>query len=293
MVRAKFSYTLRTGRIVKKYMEVDDARLLDVPPELDRNGAELRVEETHVIDFCDDASVVGSYYQECRRIIARKYPHAARIAILDHNIRHQTLAGQPLRPTCSLESQPDAPTYNPPVLIAHNDWSDVSAPQRLKELTTMRSDGCEYGGAGDADSFSEAELDELLRTCDYKFVNIWRNIGKEPIEDRHLAFIDGQTFDEHSVVRSDELHEDGVGAVCFCEPSTKHKWYFWDRMDPSEVMLLKCYDSHRGDRSSEGFCRFTVHSSFIDPTASVNVAPRQSIEVRMSVFIPRSGICPR
>lgn len=266
-------------------MEAHNARTLDFAPDLDVHGAELRVKQTQVVDFCDEASVTEVYYQECRDMILDKYPAAVKVVVLDHNIRHQTLAGLPIVGQDSVALPNDVATYNPPVLHTHNDWSDVSAPQRMRGLTNGNEEASPSSGV---DCLATGKLEELLRTCDYSFVNIWRSVGREPVQDRHLAFIDARTLDECSVVRSDELYGDGIGAVCFFEPSKNHSWLYWDRMTPSEVMLLKCYDSrHRENSSRDKFCRFTAHAAFVDDTAPPTAAPRQSIEVRMAVFLPR------
>ena len=50
-------------------------------------------------------------------------------------------------------------------------------------------------------------------------------------------------------------------------------------MRADEAVLIKCYDS-----VEDGTARFTAHSAFEDPTASPDVLPRQSIEVRTLVF---------
>lgn len=50
-------------------------------------------------------------------------------------------------------------------------------------------------------------------------------------------------------------------------------------MSRDEAPLLKCYDS-----AQDGIARFAPHTAFEDPTATVDVLPRESIELRTLVF---------
>ena len=58
-----------------------------------------------------------------------------------------------------------------------------------------------------------------------------------------------------------------------------HHWYYVPAMRTDEVLLLKCFDSAEDGRS-----RFVPHTAFIDPTASTDIPPRESIELRTFVF---------
>jgi hypothetical protein len=49
-------------------------------------------------------------------------------------------------------------------------------------------------------------------------------------------------------------------------------------MQPDEALLIKCHD-FGPDKA-----RFTAHSAFEDPTAPVDVLPRESIELRTLAF---------
>jgi hypothetical protein len=53
-----------------------------------------------------------------------------------------------------------------------------------------------------------------------------------------------------------------------------------DRQTPSEVLLIKCFDS-----KTDGRARRVPHSAFVDEER-VDEASRQSIEVRALVFHP-------
>jgi hypothetical protein len=58
-----------------------------------------------------------------------------------------------------------------------------------------------------------------------------------------------------------------------------HRWYYVPRMEPDEVLLLKCYDSQ-----TDGRARFAPHTAFADPTTPPDAPLRESIELRALVF---------
>lgn len=61
--------------------------------------------------------------------------------------------------------------------------------------------------------------------------------------------------------------------------SPKHKWWFFPKMTPEQVILLKTYDSE-----TDGRARFVGHSAFEDPTSPPNARIRESIEIRTIGF---------
>jgi hypothetical protein len=56
--------------------------------------------------------------------------------------------------------------------------------------------------------------------------------------------------------------------------------YWCTEMMPTDVMLLKTYDSH----GNEEIAQLAPHSAFKNPLAPANARPRESIEVRAMVF---------
>ena len=63
-------------------------------------------------------------------------------------------------------------------------------------------------------------------------------------------------------------------------PNPGHRWFYLKEQTPSEVMLIKCFDS-----KADGRARRTPHSAFIDP-GTEGESPRESIEVRALVLHP-------
>ena len=58
-----------------------------------------------------------------------------------------------------------------------------------------------------------------------------------------------------------------------------HRWYYFPRVQPDEVVLIKTFDS-----ATDGRTRFCIHTAFSDPHTAADARPRQSIETRAFVF---------
>ncbi|MCH8099418.1 MAG: methyltransferase, partial [Proteobacteria bacterium] len=59
----------------------------------------------------------------------------------------------------------------------------------------------------------------------------------------------------------------------------EQRWYYFPEMQMDEALLFKTFDSE-----TDGRARFTVHSSFADPSAPADAPPRESIETRCLLF---------
>jgi hypothetical protein len=126
----------------------------------------------------------------------------------------------------------------------------------------------------------------------FVYINAWRNITPDPIENNHLA-----VCDETSVVAPDDY----VGSDLFMpgarlmqyglsdHNAAKHRWYYFPKMQMEEVLLFKQFDS---DTTLPG--RMTFHTAFVDPTARPDAPERQSIECRAFLFFPdfEPNTCP-
>ncbi|CAK0757731.1 hypothetical protein CCP1ISM_7790001 [Azospirillaceae bacterium] len=61
--------------------------------------------------------------------------------------------------------------------------------------------------------------------------------------------------------------------------SDSHKWWYFPKMTPEQVILLKTYDSEQ-----DGRARFVGHSAFEDPTTREGAPMRESVEIRTICF---------
>ena len=119
------------------------------------------------------------------------------------------------------------------------------------------------------------EAEKLLKTR-HQIINVWRPIRtilKDP-----LAVADAHSVPDSDLLAVGLIYQDRRGETYTVKPNTEHKWYYAYGQTPHEVTLIKCYDS-----KLDGRARRVPHSAFANP-ATVDDAPRQSIEVRALVF---------
>jgi hypothetical protein len=227
----------------RRHVAIADARSLPSAPALDAEGFALVRLDTNV-DLYNAAAVRDHYYREVEHLV-RRASGATRVVAFDHNVRSATVEGR------------NAEGLQGPVRYAHNDYTEESAPQRVRDLL-----------AGDAEA--------LLRHR-FAVINVWKPI-RGPVEGAPLAVCDARTIQPGDLVATDLRYRDRTGEVYSMRYNSAHRWFYFSAMRADEVMLLKCYDSDAGR------ARFTAHSAFDDPTARPDAAPRESIEVRTLAF---------
>ena len=225
---------------------IHDARPIADRVSLDANGFALVNHRSAVRDFFDDDEVRRVYYPEVERVL-KQATGAWRVHIFDHTTRRRVEGAQ---------DRSDAPRQ--PVQRVHIDHTARSGPQRVRDLLPD-------------------EADELLKGR-VQVVNLWRPI-KGPVQDSPLAVCDATTIDMADLVPSDLVYTHRVGETYSVKYNPAHRWFYVPHMQPDEALLLKCSDT-----STDVPARFTPHSAFIDPTASADAPPRESIEVRTLVF---------
>lgn len=113
----------------------------------------------------------------------------------------------------------------------------------------------------------------------YCYLNLWRNIGDDPIQDNHLAVLDERTTVKPDDYITKDLFGDGYDVVQYglnARHASQHKWYYFPQMTKDEGILFKQMDS---DWTQTG--RVCFHMSVNDPNAPSDAKARESIEVRM------------
>ena len=318
-------------------VNVADARLLEgnVKKTLDANGFELwegtkNDEDATTLyeqmDYCHQDQVVDEYYPMCEQLVSsamlsqgtkkgsssKKTPIAC-VCAFDHNVRSSSKASVgKIRSARHLsmtnedqkaEDEAAAPQVQNPAGLVHADYTKISAPRRLLDLSkppklndVLRPKLMSQNKKSLLDpTMVQDALDGKRR---YAFVNVWRNIDTEnPVKNHPLACIDAKTttVDE---LRTFKIHYvDRVGENYFvCGSKDKHRqhsWYYYPDMTIQEAMLLKQWDSRGGvacgaeaDGSvGDDLSTFTIHSAFIDPRyCPDSKPPRKSIEVRCVVI---------
>jgi len=222
-------------------LPVENARTLEPPPALDDAGFALAPHRTAVADLYDDGAIRAGYYTEMERLVAG-VTGAARVVAFDHNVRNEARAARGAQP---------------PVRLVHNDYTEASGPQRVRD-------------------FLGADAETLLRHR-FAVVNVWKPI-RGPVRTTPLAVCDARTIAPDDIVLTDLRYTDRIGEIQTLRFSPRHRWFYYPAMTADEALLLKCYDSARD------VARFTAHSAFDDPTSPPDAPARESIEVRTLAF---------
>src|SRR5512146_1899258 len=148
-----------TGTFEKHAMPIHDARRLAEAPQLDREGFTFVAHRTAMRDFMDTAELARVYYPEVVALI-RGLTGAGRVHVFDHTLRTGDDAERAAR------------NIREPVLWAHNDYTDWSGPQRLRELLPDEA--------------------ETLLARRFAIVQVWRAIDR-PIVANPLAIVDARS----------------------------------------------------------------------------------------------------
>ena len=232
-----------SGTEERRAVEVRDGRGLAW--SLEENGFELVAHATSVRDFFDPAELKARYYPEIEALVAR-HSGAQRVVVFDHTLRSGD-AGER-----------EARLVREPVLSAHNDYTEWSGPQRVREV---------MGG----------EAEALLQRR-FAIIQVWRAIGP-PIESNPLAIADARSVAAGDLLVAERRYPHRVGQTYRLKYNPHHRWYTFPRMRRDEALVFKVYDSVQ-----DGRARFTPHTSFDDPATPPGAAPRQSIEARALAF---------
>ena len=210
----------------------------------DRHGFVFVDHDTRVTDFYDRNEVETAYYPEADALI-RQVTGASRVRIFDHTVRSGDLARQEMG-------------LREPLKQAHNDYTDKSGPQRVRDLLP-------------------GEAEDLLRRR-FMIVQVWRPIAAVVVSEP-LAICDAQSVAETDLIVTERRHPNRVGETYTLSYSPDHHWYYFPNMRRNEAIVFKVYDS-----AVDGRARFTAHSSFNDPQTPNGAPPRESIELRALVF---------
>ena len=225
-------------------VEVRDGRRKAGDFIFEKHGFVFVRHETGITDFYDRREVVSGYYPEAEALIKRE-TGAGRVHIFDHTVRSGDLVKQ-------------EQGTREPLKQVHNDYTDRSGPQRVRDLLPE-------------------EADDLLRHR-FMIVQVWRPIGV-PVVSEPLALCDAQSLAEADLIPTERRHPNRVGETYTLSYNPAHRWYYFPNMRRDEAIVFKVYDS-----AVDGRARFTAHGSFSDPRTPEGAPPRESIELRALAF---------
>ncbi|MGH2397630.1 MAG: CmcJ/NvfI family oxidoreductase [bacterium] len=235
----------RTGTEDRRRVSIQNGRPLAGRLSLDENGFILVEHKTAVTDFFDTQQLESVYYPEVEQLI-KKVSGAARVVVFDHTLR----SGD--------EPEREARLIREPVLSAHNDYTEWSGPQRVRDLLPE-------------------EAEALLKRR-FAIIQVWRAINK-PIQANPLALADARSVAPEDLMVAERRYPHRVGQTYRLRYNPAHRWFYFPEMRRDEALVFKVFDSEK-----DGRARFTPHTSFDDPGSPPDAPPRQSIEARALAF---------
>ena len=212
---------------------------------IDRNGFVLVEHRTAMRDFFDARELKQVYYPEVEALIKR-ISGASRVVVFDHTLRSGS------------EAEREARLIREPVLSAHNDYTEWSGPQRVRDLMG-------------------AQAENLLQRR-FAIIQVWRAIG-DPIRSNPLAMVDARSVAAADLLVAERRYPNRVGQTYRLKYNPAHRWFYFPEMRRDEAIVFKVFDSLK-----DGRARFTPHTSFDDPSTPAGAPPRQSIEARALAF---------
>ena len=224
-------------------MRIHDARAEKIEARIDREGFELVSCRADIAFHADPALVHGAYYPAMERMV-KEHLGAARVYAFDHDFRSSDVTKQDEH-------------LRPAVMGVHNDYTEISGPQRVRELLPD-------------------EADALLKRR-FAFISVWKPIGR-PVEETPLAMCDVRSLAPGDLTIIHLRYRHRNGQIYGARYNPAHRWYYYPNMRTDEALLLKVYDSDKAR------ARFTPHTAFKDPSSRKDAPPRQSIEVRTIAF---------
>ena len=239
----------RSSMYQRRPIRVYNARLLDPPPSLDRNGFTLADAETAVADLHDQDAVRSRFYGECSRLV-RRLTGCTGTRVVQHQYR--------------------------------NGYGGLPAGHPRGHRPTANGSQGSYGGThADISPYAENRWDEFVEGRHCAMFNVWRSTDLErDIEVMPLAICDMQTVALDDMVAADAWAQTDpprklVSYRLAYNPA--QRWYYFPRMTPKETLVFKQYDT----RQEAPSLRTTYHGAIADPTTPDDAPLRQTIEVRV------------
>ena len=235
----RYHATLESREVI-----VHDGRPRVPQISLDREGFRLVRRPTAVEDLYDDEAVARDYYPEIESLVGEALG-ASRVVIFDHTRRVDDAA---------------RPGAKAPASRVHNDYTERSGPQRVREVMGE-------------------EAASRLAGRPVVQVNVWRPI-RGPVRRSPLALLDAASLGPEDLIATDMMYPDRIGEIYHLAWNAGHRWFYFPEMERDEAVLIKGYDSR-----IDGRARFTPHTAFADPTTPPDAPARESIEVRTLAFL--------
>jgi hypothetical protein len=235
---------------------------------MDKLGVALAHCESQCKNFYDAAEVERVFYPEIEKLLLEFFPDATDALVYNHDVFDKDYKG---------DRTEDQENKNPGVnanyaYLVHNDLNDNSGRVRCRELLTknLRNFGREQ-------HYTEAQAAAKMSR---RFVSI--NLAKpmETVRQNPFVLCAWPSFADQPYITNYRVYDDRVGETTRFTYRPNHEWYWFPQQKPTEVSMLKCYDSVTDGSVS----RWSFHSACIDPTAPDDAPCRKNLVVRAFIF---------
>ena len=238
------------------------------PECMDKLGVALAHCESKCENFYDSAEVERVFYPEIEKLLLEFFPDATDALVYNHDVFDKDYEGDRTEDQDAKNPGVNATYAN----IVHNDLNDNSGRMRCRELLTknLRNFGREQ-------HYTEAEADAKMSR---RFMSI--NLAKpmETVGQYPFVLCAWPSFANQPYINNYRIYDDRVGETTRFTYRADHEWYWLPQQKPTEVSMLKCYDSVTDGSVS----RWSFHTACIDPTAPDDAPCRKNVVVRSFVF---------
>jgi len=238
------------------------------PACMDKLGLSLAHCESKCENFYNAAEVERVFYPEMEQLLLEFFPGATDALVYNHDVFDKDYEGD--RTEDQDNKNPGVNTYY--ANIVHNDLNDNSGRVRCRELLTknLRNFGREQ-------HYTEEQADAKMSR---RFMSI--NLAKpmEIVRQNPFVLCAWPSFADQPYITNYRVYDDRVGETTRFTHRPDHEWYWIPEQKPTEVSMLKCYDSITDGSVS----RWSFHTACIDPTAPDNAPCRKNVVVRSYVF---------
>jgi hypothetical protein len=260
-----FPQVLRDARRIAEYYP----GLSPNSPEcMDKLGVALAHCESKCQNFYDAAEVERVFYPEMEKLLLEFFPGATDALVYNHGVFDKDYKG---------DVKEDQDNKDPGVNtfyadIVHNDLNDNSGRVRCRELLTKN-----LRNFGRTQHYTEAEADAKMSR---RFMSI--NLAKpmETVGQHPFVLCAWPSFADQPYITNYRIYDDRVGETTRFTYRPTHEWYWLPQQQPTEVSMLKCYDSVTDGSVS----RWSFHTACLDPTAPADAPCRKNVVVRSLVF---------
>ena len=260
-----FPQILRDARRIESY----HPGLSPHSPEcMDKLGVALAHCESKCENFYDAHEVERVFYPEMEELLLQFFPGATDALVYNHDVFDKHYEGDRTEDQDNKIPGVNATYAN----LVHNDLNDNSGRVRCRELLTKN-----LRNFGRPQHYTEAEADAKMAR---RFLSV--NLAKpmETVRQNPFVLCAWPSFADQPYITNYRIYDDRVGETTRFTYRSEHEWYWLPEQKPTEVSMLKCYDSVTDGSVS----RWSFHTACIDPTAPDDAPCRKNVVVRSFVF---------